>query len=36
VEIDSFCVKTAPNGKVMLYYAHDGKSNLCTAEIALR
>jgi WD40 repeat protein len=35
VEIDAFCVKTSPNGKVMLYYAHDGKSNLCTAEITL-
>ena len=35
VDFDAFCVKTDPNGKVMLYYAHDGKSSLCTAEIAL-
>jgi hypothetical protein len=35
VDFDAFCVKPAPNGKVMLYYAHDGKSSLCTAEIAL-
>ena len=35
VELDAFCVKTAPNGKVMLYYAHDWKSSLSTAEIAL-
>jgi len=35
VEVDVFSVITAPNGKVMLYYAHDGKSNLCTAEITL-
>jgi WD40 repeat protein len=35
VEIDAFCVKTAPNGKTILYYSSDGKSKLCTAEIAL-
>jgi hypothetical protein len=35
VEIDVFCVIKTPDGKVMLYYAHDGKSNLCTAEITL-
>lgn len=32
-EIDTFCVKTAPNGKVMLYYSISGK--LRKAEIAL-
>jgi len=36
VEIDTFCVKTAPNGKVMLYYSISGESKLRTAEIALR
>lgn len=35
VELDAFCVKTAPNGETILYYAHDWKSSLCTAEIAL-
>ena len=35
VEIDAFCVKTSPNGETILYYSSDGKSKLCTAEIAL-
>lgn len=35
VEIDAFCVKSDPNGKTILYYSYDGKSSLCTAEIAL-
>jgi WD40 repeat protein len=35
VRIDTFCVITAPNGKVMLHYSISGKSKLCTAEIAL-
>jgi hypothetical protein len=35
VEIDAFCVKTSPNDKTILYYSSDGKSKLCTAEIAL-
>jgi WD40 repeat protein len=33
VEIDAFCVKTAPDGKIKLYYSLDGK--LYTAEITL-
>jgi len=35
VRIDTFCVKTAPNGKVMLYYSISGESKLYSAEIAL-
>jgi WD40 repeat protein len=36
VEIDAFCVITAPNGETILYYAHDGKSKLYKAEITLK
>jgi hypothetical protein len=35
VRIDAFCVITAPDGKVMLYYSISGESKLCTAKIAL-
>lgn len=33
VRIGAFCVKTAPNGKVMLYYSISGESKLHSAEI---
>lgn len=37
VEIDAFCVKTAPNGKTMLYYSHNwGGSQLYMAEITFK